>query len=55
MSVSPQPHVRKKLSAKKLFPFPWDNESRGNKSESVKVIDKDIAKSRFERLLQARS
>jgi len=36
-SICIQPHIKKKITAQKLLPLPWDNEKLGVKSEELGI------------------
>lgn len=45
-----QPHVKNKITAQKLLPFPWDKQSRHK--ENAHVLSAEESKARFEKLLK---
>lgn len=49
-TITIQPHCRKKVNAKQLLPFPWDNEKP--KKESKNIVSRDISKDAYERRLK---
>ena len=48
-TITIQPHCRKKIQAKQLLPFPWDNKP---KKESQNIVSRDISKEAYERRLK---
>ncbi|MCM1332773.1 MAG: hypothetical protein NC248_09205 [Bacteroides sp.] len=49
-AISIQPHVKRKLTPKRLLPLPWDEKDKKNRHEQPE-LSADEKRMRFERLL----
>ena len=49
-AITIQPHVKKKITARQLLPFPWE---KGTKKAEAPKVSAEEAKRRFERLVES--
>lgn len=51
-TITIQPHVSKKITPRKLLPFPWDKETpQGDSSKETPKLTAEEKKERFEKLV----